>query len=344
MRRFFLKALIGGAALTVFVHGSSSALAQPTKPIVLKFSHQNPPSSAIHKEPMETFLANVERRSEGRIKTEYYPAEMLVKAKGDLAAVRSGVSDIQVTTTAHNPDATPMAGLFMLPFAYRSGEEAAVAFMKLKDKYIAPEINKLGVKLLGVYIGSPYVMFSADKPIRSLADLRGVKVRTPGAVITRILTKVGAVPVNLSAADIYEGLQKRTVNVATHTMGYLALVGKVHETTSAGYVANVGGLGTFVSLILMNNNSWEALPSDLQKIVAEEGEALGRKISQNYDAQDAAGLQTMKANGVGYITWDASAKADLYKLISEVWDAEGKKWDARGYPASQLLNEFRAQK
>lgn len=337
--------LWGAAVISISLSAFGvSATAQSTAPLTLKFSHQNPAASPIHKEPIETFLANIQAKSKGRIKTEYYPSETLVKAKGALAAVRSGVAEIQIVTTAYDPDATPMANMYMLPYAHKSAVDGFTSFMNLKDTYMAPELNRLGVKLLGVYILSPYIIFSADKAINNLGDLAGMKVRSPGAAVSRILTKVGATPVSVTASDQYEALQKRTVNAVTHTMGYLGDVIKIYETTKTGYAVDVGGLGTALALILINGKTWDKLAPDLQKLLAEEGKDLGYKISLNYDQQDAKALKTMLEHGVKHIVWNKAAKDELSARVAEVWQDEAKRWDARGFPATKLINEFKAGK
>jgi len=342
MRQLIRAIFCGVLAFAIILLGAPSVPAQTVKPILLKFSHQNPPASPMHKEPYETFLANLEKRSNGRIKTEYYPAEMLVKSRGDLPGVRSGVADIQVTVTSYNPEATPLANLYMLPFAHKSAEEAFGSFMSLKDKYILPEINKLDLKLLAPYLGSNYVMFSADKPIHKITDLKGLRVRSPGSVMSKVLSKIGAHPVTLASADQYEALQKRTLDVVAHTCGFLADTSKIYETTKTGYVVNAGGLGTFVCLILMNKSKWDKLSPDLQKIVEEEGVTMGHKISRNYDLADEKGMKTFLAHGVTSIVWDETEKNKVRKLAMDVWTEEGAKLDAKGFPATQLLNEFKA--
>jgi TRAP-type C4-dicarboxylate transport system substrate-binding protein len=342
MKQVFRSIFCAVLILAVIFLGAPPVSAQAGKPMVLKFSHQNPPASPIHKEPYETFLANLEKRSNGRIKTEYYPAEMLVKSRGDLTGVRSGVADIQVTVTSYNPEATPMANLYMLPFAHKSAVESYRSFMNLRDQYIKTEIDKLGLKLLAPYLGSNYVMFSADKPIRNVADLKGLRVRSPGSVMSRVLNKIGAHPVTMASADQYEALQKRTVDVVAHTCGFLAETNKIYETTKTGYLVESGGLGTFVCLILMNGNSWKRLSPDLQKIVAEEGENMGLKISRNYDQADERGLKIMLDHGVTHIVWKDEEKEKVKKIIMAVWAEEAAKLDGKGFPASKLTNEFKA--
>lgn len=311
------------------------------KPILLKLSHHNSPASPMHKEPTETFMANVEKRSDGRIKFAYFPAEQIVRGKGDLEAVRVGVCDIQYAVTSYVPEAYPMTNMYMLPFAHKSAVEGFRSYMNLKGKYIMPETDKLGVKLFSPYLGSSYVLFTVDKPVRKIEDLKGLRVRSPGAAMTKILTKIGAQPISMSAADIYEGLQKRTVDAATHTLGYLGSTVKAQETTKTGYIIDAGGLGTFIVLILMNKNSWEKLNPDLQKIVEEEGINLGFKISRNFDNDDDQGLKVMLDHGVTKIVWDEVEKDKVKKLGVEVWNEEAARWDAKGYPATRLLNEFK---
>jgi TRAP-type C4-dicarboxylate transport system substrate-binding protein len=329
-------ATVGLISLTI-----SSAMAQPAGPILLKFSHQNSPSSLIH-EPYHPFYKNVMKRSAGRIKMEYYPAEQLVKSKGDLQGVRSGISDIQVIVTSYNPQAYPLSGLYMLPFAHKSGEEAFRSFMNLKDKYIMPEINKLGVKLLAPYIGCNYSLFTVEKPVRKVEDLKGLKVRSPGAIMNKVLTGFGARPVSITAADLFESLQKRVTDAAVHTAGVLGTSQKVYDATKTGYIIDAGGLGTFVCLILMNKKSWDKLNPDLQKIVEEEGISMGLQISTNYDKYDNFGLQELLDHGVKKIVWDEAEKNKLKGPVMKIWDEEAAKLEAKGFPATQLLNEFKA--
>jgi TRAP-type C4-dicarboxylate transport system substrate-binding protein len=134
------------------------------------------------------------------------------------------------------------------------------------------------------------------------------------------------------------------LDVVAHTAGFLADTSKIYETTKTGYLIDAGGLGTFVCLILMNKGKWTKLSPDLQKIVEEEAISMGHKISRNYDLADEKGMETFRKHGVTSIVWSETEKDKVKKLVMEVWAEEGARLDAKGFPATQLLNEFRAGK
>lgn len=330
--------------------GSLALLTQFASPlahaetITLKISHQNSAASAIHNGPMQDFMEAVEAKTNGKVKSEYYPAEMLVKASGGLAAARRGVADIQTVVTSYHGEALPVSNLYMLPGAHDSAEEAARNFLKDTPEYIQPELDRLGVKMIGVYIGSPYVLYS-HKEIRNLADLKGMKVRSPGAVMSHILNDAGASPVSLAAASMYDAMQKNTVDVAAHTIGYLGDVVNIYETggSKGGYIANAGpgGFGTFVVLMLMGNDTWNKLTPDQQKIIEEEGHKLGVEISKNYDKQDAVGKERMLEHNVSIIEWDQAAQDELQAVVDAAWQSEAKKVDDLGFKGTELVEKFK---
>jgi TRAP-type C4-dicarboxylate transport system substrate-binding protein len=347
MKKIFKSRLSVGLAVTSLVLAAQMmAPVAHAETVTLKISHQNPAASSIHDGPMKAFMAAVEERSGGSIKTEYYPAEMLVKAAGGLAAVRKGVADIQTVVTSYHGDVLPVSNLYMLPGAHGSAEDAATNFLQDKAAYIQPELDRLGVKLVGVYIGSPYVLYS-HKEIKNLSDLKGLKVRSPGAVMSHILNDAGASPVSLSAASMYDAMQKRTVDVAAHTIGYLGDVVKIYETAGSkeSYVANAGpgGFGTFVVLMLMGNDTWNKMDKEQQKIVQEEGHKLGLDISKKYDAQDAVGKERILEHNGTIVDWDGPARAELQAVIDTAWKTEAKKVDELGFKGSELVAKFKTR-
>jgi len=343
-RALISKLSLGFAAGSLAVLSHFAAPLAQAESITLKLSHQNSAASAIHDGPMKAFIEAVEERTGGQVKIEYYPAEMLVKASGGLAAARRGVADIQTVVTSYHGEALPVSNLYMLPGAHESAEEAALNFLNDTPEYIQPELDRLGVKMIGVYIGSPYVLYS-HKEIKSLADLEGMKVRSPGAVMSHILSDAGASPVSLAAASMYDAMQKSTVDVAAHTIGYLGDVVNIYETSGSkdGYIANpgAGGFGTFVVLMLMGNDTWDKLTPEQQQIVQEEGHKLGIEISKNYDKQDSIGKERMLDNNVKIVDWDASAQEELQKVIDAAWLSEAARVDELGFKGTELVEKFK---
>ena len=318
----------------------------PAKPTVtvLKFSHQNPPDSAIHKEPYETFMSNVETMTGGRIEFEYYPAKQLVEAKADLQGARSGVADIQICVAAYNPDAYQMVNLFTLPgrAASHSASETIWSVLEHKEKYLDPEIAQLGdVILVGFYATGSYMLFTTDKPVNNIADMKGLKIRSSGAVMSAVLSKIGAEPVTMASSAMYESLQKKTLDAAAHTYGVLSGVFNMWELGDPGYIIDAGGFGNSINVNLMNKDSYDRLTPDIQAILRDQMKWMGLKISHNYDIMDSGGLEVLKDKGITSIVFDDSEKAKLREEVYKVWEELGAEMDAKGFAASELLSKLK---
>lgn len=337
----FKRIIIQLLGVALVLSAASSSADDSDKTFTIKFSHQNSSTSTILQEPFETFMQNVESKSDGRIKFKYFPAQMLVNAKAGLSAVMRGVADIQVVVTAYNPSATPVTNLYMLPGAHSSSMDAYKSLKKNRKQFIQPEADKLGTVVIGAWAGTPYDLYSSVR-VEDVADLSGMKVRSPGAVISKVLLDIDAVPVQMSAAEMYGALQKSSVDALAHMPGYLGNTVHIYEAIDKGYIIDVGGLGTFVDLVLMNKKTWNKLPKDLQKLIMTEGWKMAAAVSKNYDTEDEKGLQAMVEHGDEAIEWTPEAKAELAERVKDVRKDVIQELDDKGLPASKLIVQFEA--
>ena len=103
-------------------------------------------------------------------------------APGTFDAVRDGLVDVSFVTASYTPARHPLPLMAELPGAGATAEINSVAFSRIHWKYFQPANEYKGVKLLGVFTHGPGQMFTVKKPVTSVADLAGMKIRTGGGI------------------------------------------------------------------------------------------------------------------------------------------------------------------
>jgi TRAP-type C4-dicarboxylate transport system substrate-binding protein len=145
--------------------------------------------------------------------------------------------------------------------------------------------ERYGSELLALYAYPAQVTFCA-KPMRSLADLSGRRVRTSNASQSDLVTSLGGIPVQTAFAEVVANLRSGNIDCAiTGTMSGNTI--GLHEVTSHIHTAPLGwGLGAFVA----NGAAWNALPKDLQNMLRRELPKLENAIWAEAEAETSAGV------------------------------------------------------
>ena len=134
---------------------------------------------------------DIEKRTGGRIKIKVYPAGSLTKADQCFEGVVNGISDIGMSCFAYTPGRFPLLEGLDLPVGYPNGAVATRIANDMVRKYKPQELG--GVEVLYVHAHGPGILAS-KKPVKSLEDLKGLKVRATG-LSKSIADKLGATPV-----------------------------------------------------------------------------------------------------------------------------------------------------
>src|SRR6185436_9013915 len=125
------------------------------------------------------WAAEVEKATAGRVKFTYLPKHPSAPP-GTFDAVRDGLIDVSFVTASYTPARHALPLMAELPGAGATAEINSVAFSRIHWKYFQAVNEYKGVKLLGVFTHGPGQMFTVAKPVRSVADLSGLKIRTGG--------------------------------------------------------------------------------------------------------------------------------------------------------------------
>ncbi len=261
MRHKSLLAVIGilclGLMLTFLPFETVQA---KDKVINIKIANFFPPPSKQSK-ITEQFGQELEWRSGGRIKVQYFAGGSLLKAPAIYKGIESGITDIGYAHVYYTPGRMPVSEGAGLPMGLPSGWVGAHVAFDFYNKFKPKEWD--GVKLLSIHLNAPSMLIT-KKPVRELEDLKGLTIRAPG-VPGEIISALGGTPAPTPMIEVYDALAKG-VNDGVWAPYETLKTFRFAEVTK--YVTECWQTGAgFNFYLAMNKNSYNRLPRDLQLLV-----------------------------------------------------------------------------
>ena len=315
----------------------------PEAPLTIKMADIFKPGHPLN-DGIMYFINVVEQRTNGAIKFEHYGAQQVVKGPDILDAVVDGT--MQMGNSIYMSAKLPMLFIPQLPGAYEDKDERAVSLIwhdmvTDESKYWFKQMDGYGVRPLIGYVTNNYQVLTTEKPIRTLDDLAGVKMRVSGAVLPKTIEKLGATGVSMTTGDAYEALQRGIVDGASHpkaTWGGLAYF-ELMKYATINFNLGATSCNYFIS-----NSVWDSLPGDIQKIMTEAGREASAYTGQHYyEVGEADVVGKWKDAGIEVINLPAADQARVAQLIAPVkaeWIAD---FEAKGIPAGELVQDWEDQ-
>ncbi len=313
----------------------------PAKPIELKFSHPTPQSSGMAREIFEVWAKEIGELTNGRVKVAIYGGSSLgsMTQQYDLALL--GTADVASFDPCTMPGVFPRSEVIVLPLFWQSNEAASKAYWDMVEKYmLATEFKD--VKMVWVHTTGAFQLFSRTKPVQTLEDFKGMKFGTLSPIQTEVVSTFGGVPVFMIPAEFYTALERGLLDGRLFSWeGNIAF--KTVEVTKYR-TANVDmGTGCFVQV--MNLDTWNSLPPDIQKIIDEEGSEWSARFGARADRselvakQDTADYDRRSGNPPIYELPD-SGKARWKGAVQPLIDKWVKGLEDDGIPAGEMLGEL----
>ena len=335
--RTHLKTLV--AATAVAVAGLGSASAQAPAPIVLKFSTFMAPQSSVWLTMHSAWMDKVEKESAGRLKFERYPAMQLGGTPANLFdQAKDGIADVIWTLPGNTPGRFPRSEVFELPFMMSNADATSKAYWEYIQTYAKDEFKD--VQLIALQVHGPGVIHTKDKAIKTMADLKGLKMRGPTRQVTKLLASLGATPVGMPLPAIPDAISKGTIDGAVVPWEVVPAV-KLNELTkfSTEFDPKGGALYTTTFVMAMNKAKYDSLPADLKKVIdnnsgLETSAFLGRTQQSN----DPSGRKSAVDRNNTIYTMPAN-EMEAFRKASDLIDDEWvKEMNGKGYNGKQLLD------
>ncbi len=337
MKRISLLGIFS-AALTFALLAGPLQAAETTKPLVFKFASWTPPQVNFAREGA-WIVREMEKRSQGRIKIEYYWSNSLIPAKQIMDALQKGVADIAFVNPNYQPGKTPLLTVTSLPatgaWDMCPTSKALQGLMEMPE--VKAELDGLNIRYLGPLTNDSYGVWTSKKQVRNLGDLKGLKLRAIGNH-ANLLHALGGVPVSLGAPEIYQAIEKGTLDGALANPSF-ALGYKWDEVTKYYYNIPFGGLGQYVAI---NKSSWDKIPPDMQKRIGALHDIACGTAQEIYQGGGEALLAAVVAKGK--ITLTQPSPEDIAKLMKvskeKIWDDWVDKMNKKGLPGQKVLDRW----
>jgi len=249
----FILALGLAAALS-----APMALAQ--QPIVIKFSHVVAPNTPKGK-AADYFKQLAEERTRGAVKVEVYPNSQLYKDHEEMEALNVGAVQMLAPSLAKfGPLGVRAFELFDLPYIFPNKE----TLYRVMDGEIGTRLFSMLEPrgILGLaYWDNGFKQMSANKPLRSVADFKNLKMRVQSSKVLEAQMKaLGARPQVMAFSDVYSKLRQGVVDGTENPMSNL-YTQKMHEVQKHLTLSDHGYLGYAV---IVNKHFWDGLPADIR--------------------------------------------------------------------------------
>ncbi len=253
------------ACLLLAAAVAAFATTAPAQQFTLKLS--TPTINDVSHEYLKTFKANVEKRSGGRIKVDVYPANQLGQIPRTVEGVALGTIEMTVPAVGFLIGLEPRFQVFDAPGLFDSVEHAQRVFTD-------PEVRKRlatfgaakGVEPLFTFANGPLMLLS-HKPVRSVEDLKGQKIRVPGGAPLHLepFRKLGALPLSMPLGEVMPAMQNRAID--GFTAAYVVFVAFKYYDVAKTVTELPGSF--LIASGLVNRAFFKSL-GDLEPMVREE--------------------------------------------------------------------------
>ncbi|WP_372884058.1 TRAP transporter substrate-binding protein [Shimia sp.] len=333
-RRNMLKTAVAAMALGAMSTGAFAA------EVTLRLHQFLPAQANVPKNILDVWADKIEAESGGRIEIQRFPAMQLGGKPPQLIdQAIDGVADIVWTVAGYTPGRFPRAEVFELPFTMTNGEAVSRAYWQLAEETMMDADFKQ-FKVLGLWVHGPGLIHS-KKPIQSVSDLNGVKLRAPTRVTNGMFKSLGATAVGMPIPAVPEALSKGVIDATVIPWEVTGAL-KVNELVSNHTTFGDDALYTTTFIFAMNQQRWDALPEDLKAVIdANSGAEFSAFAGRQMQADDAPSHKQAMERGNNIITlnpeqvaeWKAAAQPTSENWVAEMDD---KGMDGTGLRARAL--------
>ena len=256
---------------------------------------------------------DVAKVTEGRVKINFTP-KIVGSPAGQFDVVRDGLADVALIVPGYTPGRFDLAGIPEMPLLTHDTVVSAVAFERLYRKYLQPAGLFKEVHVLGVFTGGGGHLFMRQKGVKSIADLKGLKVRAAVASTVPMMTALGTVPVLKSSTEMYELLSSGVLDGSVS--GFDQVVPFKLADVSKHAVFIPGALFNSAMMVAVNNDAWSKISkADQDAIMRVSGETLAARAGKSFIGPIEDGTKVMKAAGNTVETASPQFVADMTKVF-----------------------------
>lgn len=321
-RRKFMTAA-GAAVASPVIAGRVRAQG----PVTLRLHHFLPAVSNVHAKLLTPWVKKIEAESGVNLKIDIYPSMQLGGTPPQLYdQARDGVADLIWTLPGNTPGRFPSTEVFELPFvASRRGIVNAQAAQEFSETHLRDETKD--VKLISFW-AHDHGLIHANRQVKTMDDLKGLKLRFPTRLAGEALKALGATAVGMPIPQVPESLAQRVIDGCVIPWEVVPAV-KVHELVK--FHTEIPGSPTLYTasfFLTMNKARYDGLPTELRKVLdANSGQTFAGMAGKMWDDAGASVFEMVKARGNTITVLAEDEKAKWQKTtepVVETWLKQAK--------------------
>lgn len=338
-RRSVLQGLGGVIAAPALARAAFGQAARVT----LKMHHFLSPLSNGHAKFLAPWAKQVEAESGGRIRIDIFPAMQLGGAPSQLYdQARDGIADIVWTLPGNTPGRFPLIEAFELPFV--PSRSALVNSQAVQDFAQQPLLTNEFREVHPLCVWAhDHGLLHTNRQVRTLEDLRGLKLRFPTRLAGEALKALGANPIGMPIRQVPHALVQRVIDGCVVPWDVVPEI-KLHETLK--FHTEIPGsptLYTTTFVLAMNKARYGGLPADLKTVLdRNSGQAAATMAGRMWDSEGVTVGKMVKGRGNTVTVLSPEETGRWRKATASVIDGWVRQVKARGADGGRLLETARA--
>ena len=298
--------LIASVSILALMAGAASAE-------TLRLAHHHPVGGAVD-QAAKKFAELTREKTSGALTIQVFPAAQLGQEREAFDLVEQGGLDISITTTSFLDKVYPAVAVTTMPFVFRDWDHARAAYSGEFGELIRSSVSAAStIEVLAYYgIGFRQFFFTADEPATTVAQMNGLKMRSPeNYSYVRMFELLGARPTPITFGEVYTAMQTGVAQGFESPAG-VVLDSKLNEVAGSALQTN----HMFTAMVFaMNENSLARLPQEQQALLQEAA----REATQWAETEI-----TIPAEAATMVTFSEGGMVIAQPAVPEEWPAAVK--------------------
>ena len=308
--------------------------------IIIKYADPSKANTS-RTQAAEDTMREIEKRTGGRVKHEFYWAQSLLKSKDVLKGIKAGTTDAgDATAILYHKSRYPAWQFIQLLFVGGTDQYAVTkASNELYDTnpILKKEFDKEGIQLLSVSAITPTIIIS-KAPLREPKDFKGMRIRTVGP-LAKWVAAMGGTPNPMKFYEIPEALSRGVLD-GTQSYVYASYAYKHYEYVK--YLL-MNGLSHIFIEYWINKDTLKKMPPDVQKIYLDTWRDFYlNRVVKLHDEEKGKQMDDMKKAGVTFYTLTPSELAVFKEKAAPINEEYFKKMEKKGIDGRKIVAEYQA--
>ena len=310
--------------------------------VTLRLHHFLPAVSNVHRHFLVPWTRKIAEESQNRLRIQIFPSMQLGGAPPQLYdQAKDGVADIIWTLPGNTPGRFPRIEVIELPFvAHKRASVNARVTWEMFDKHMRGEFQETHILTAWAHDGGS---IHSRREVRTMDDLRGLKLRFPTRQAGEALRALGAAPIGLPIPQVPEALSQGVIDGAVVPWEVVPAI-RIHEMVRNH--TEIPGSPTLYSasfILAMNKAKYDGLAPDLKRVLdANSGLVAAQMAGRVWDEQGPVVEDMVRRRGNAIISITEEEKARWQRTTQPVIDAWVTAMRERNIDGAALVAETRA--